>query len=377
MRKREENIIIQSLNEILPLEDEKYLSKWLKSSEENKELYKKLEKLNLVIQMRNGYDEETRKIVKKRFISQIHREKYRKIRLSLISTVAAAAVAIGIFGYITINDEFSHRVNMPQSTLSMEIDTIFQNGQIVAYIERMEQPPVMTKMVALIVDTSNRHLVTVVEEEKIIQNVVKVPKKTVHTLYLSDSTKVLLNGGSTLIYPSKFSGDNREVELYGEAFFDVTKNPNRPFIVITKDVKSVVYGTRINIEAYEHKNYTSTTLFSGEVSVNGVELKPGDCAIRHEGASSIMVSDADLKSIDSWTRNEFYFNEAPLNDILTELSNWYGIRFKFENDNAIKERFTLIYPRDKDLNYALGLLTQTKKLKFKMMGDEVYIDSVK
>lgn len=166
-----------------------------------------------------------------------------------------------------------------------------------------------------------------------IYRTINVPKGEQSFVRLSDSTQVWLNAGSTLRYPDHFSGEQRSVELTGEAFFDVTKTKAgkdpQPFSVHLKDMDVVVSGTRFNVKAYEEDTAPNTTLLEGSVEVRRGghirRVEPGQQAILNTSTGDFTVTKADTNSIKSWMSDEYAFREITLPALLKDLERWYNI----------------------------------------------------
>lgn len=157
-------------------------------------------------------------------------------------------------------------------------------------------------------------------------------------ILLPDGSEVKLNSGSTIIFPKEFLGNNREVELIGEAFFDILKNPEKPFIVKTKSLNTIVLGTSFNVSAYSYDQTTLVTLLEGKVNVMPVKseasssteqliLIPGEQASLDLSSGRFSKKEVELKEHLGWKDGVLYFNREPLNQVFTRLSKWYGVEF--------------------------------------------------
>lgn len=181
------------------------------------------------------------------------------------------------------------------------------------------------------------------------------------TIELPDGSTVTLNSGSSLRYPGIFAADNRTVILDGEAFFDVTKNPSKPFFVKTKDITVKVLGTSFNVKSYPDDNLTETTLVTGKVEITRnsetsgtvnpektLVLAPNQKAVFYRESDELAISTAKpvVESIEkeepiplkvlvqkevktenviSWKNNILVFNSEPFGDIVKKLERWYNV----------------------------------------------------
>lgn len=167
-------------------------------------------------------------------------------------------------------------------------------------------------------------------------------QKTVVTL--PDHSIVQLQAGSSLTYPEAFASGNREVMLSGEAFFEITKDAAKPFIVRSGDVLTTVLGTSFNVQAFPHEN-TSITVLTGKVEVQvsastgpaiaPVILTPGNQAVYDNRYKAITTSVVAVEHYISWRDNIISFNNTSLEEAGEKLSRWYGVTLTFENE-AVK-----------------------------------------
>ena len=136
---------------------------------------------------------------------------------------------------------------------------------------------------------------------------------------LPDGTNVSLNSGSVLRYPEFFSGDKREVELIGEAFFDVTKDPNKRFVVkTTGDERVEVLGTSFNMEAFPGDSILSTTLLEGKVrfvsDAGSVQMNPGEKLVYNNKTSKAKLTKTNGEAETAWKYGKIIFDNTPFNE---------------------------------------------------------------
>ena len=157
------------------------------------------------------------------------------------------------------------------------------------------------------------------------------------TLTLADGTVIRLNSSSTLKYPETFADDGREITLTGEAYFEVAKDTGRPFTVKTGDITTTVLGTSFNVRAYHEENI-DVTVITGEVKVSdadeSVTLAPGQQANYHLGTGALSSRKVDTSFYAGWTGREINFDLVPFDQVLHQLSRWYRVDFRVENQGA-------------------------------------------
>ncbi|MGQ1785436.1 MULTISPECIES: FecR family protein [unclassified Saccharicrinis] len=205
-----------------------------------------------------------------------------------------------------------------------------------------------------------------------------VPRGGEHQLVLADGTKVWLNAQSTLKFPAWFNGDTREVELTGEAYFDVHHNPDRPFIINTEKVDLEVLGTEFNIKAYEDEHDVATTLVDGKVIVKVLDgaqqqvmLKPGEQAVVSE--SKIRVAEVDTKHYTAWKDGLFIFKNESLEHMFQRMSRWYDFDIFFYNQGIKEYPFTGSIKRTSEIESILTLLEHTKRVKFEINNNTILV----
>ena len=175
--------------------------------------------------------------------------------------------------------------------------------------------------------------------------VVSTPAATTTLVTLSDGTRVMLNANSTLEYPASFDdAEVREVRLKGEAHFEVTKNPHRPFVVKAGEMQTQVLGTIFDVKAYR-KDAPKVTLMEGKVKVSNadteVEMRPGQTATLQ--ADKIVVSKASSSASD-WLEGDFDMDQVTLAEAMSDIGAWYNKTVVFQSqanmDKLIHFRFS-------------------------------------
>ncbi|GAB3650170.1 hypothetical protein GCM10028791_16980 [Echinicola sediminis] len=204
-------------------------------------------------------------------------------------------------------------------------------------------------------------------------NTLVVPRGGQFNLSLADGTQVWLNAGSTLKYPTNFTGSERRVELSGEAYFEVAKNTEQAFRVITDQQVVEVLGTAFNIASYKEDASIFTTLVEGKVSVfikdkpeNKQVLSPNQQSEWVKGKEQIQQRSVDVREFIAWKDGWFYFKEKPLEEIMKALARWYDVQVKFENQEAKQLPFTGEIRKYEDLEDVLVLLEKTRDVQFKI-----------
>ncbi|GAB6864439.1 FecR family protein [Bacteroides acidifaciens] len=200
------------------------------------------------------------------------------------------------------------------------------------------------------------------------------------TVNLPDGTSVTLNHYSTLTYPERFKTDNREVELNGEAYFEVSKDKKHPFIVQTDAVDVRVLGTHFNVDAYRDSRDVRTTLLTGSVAVSNKSnsehmiLKPNEIAIYNKVEKKLtrkLLVDATDEI--SWRHGEFIFDDVPLSDIARKLSNSFGTTIQITDSALQNYRISARFPNGEDLETILSVLQDAGYFNYSHNNNQITI----
>ncbi|MEP6949433.1 MAG: FecR family protein, partial [Ginsengibacter sp.] len=167
----------------------------------------------------------------------------------------------------------------------------------------------------------------------ILYNTLSTPRGGQYQVVLPDGSKVWLNSASSLHFPTAFEGNLRIVELTGEAYFEVTKNKERPFLVKVGDMEVKVLGTHFNINAYPDENIIKTSLLEGRVKITKGKatglLQPGKQALLSNGESKMKIIDANMDEVVAWKNGLFQFDGADITTIMQEIGRWYNVEIVY------------------------------------------------
>lgn len=216
-------------------------------------------------------------------------------------------------------------------------------------------------------------------ESKAVYNTIATARGNQFQLVLADGSKVWLNAASSIRFPTAFTGKVRRVEITGEAYFEVTKSPSKPFKVVinaaTKDVAEVeVLGTHFNINAYADEPDVKTTLLEGAVKVkkgNTVQvLSPGQQAILATN-EIFLRKDVDLSLVMAWKEGYFWFDNTDVRTLMRQVERWYDVDVRFEG-KITEEGFTGKISRKVTLSKFLKVL-ELNDIHIKMEGRKITI----
>jgi ferric-dicitrate binding protein FerR (iron transport regulator) len=206
-------------------------------------------------------------------------------------------------------------------------------------------------------------------------NILTTPRSGQYQLTLPDGSLVWLNNVSSLRYPTSFQAKERVVELTGEAYFEVAKDLNKPFIVKTKDGSIEVLGTNFNIMAYTEEGGTQTTLLNGRVRVNTgramAELAPDEQAKVEQNGELIVLKGVPSADIVSWKSGFFYFGRTAFASMMRQLARWYDVDIIYQG-KAPDVEFSGKIDRSLPLNEVLEFLDKNQ-IHFRIEGRKLIV----
>ena len=217
-----------------------------------------------------------------------------------------------------------------------------------------------------------------VGKQKVQIHRLSIPRGETFKVVLSDGTEVLLNSDSRLSYPTVFKGKERVVSLEGEAYFNVTKNTEHPFIVKSGNVQVRVLGTEFNMCSYTPDN-VRVTLIEGKVAVSDtcslqtVEMKPGQSA-QLVSDGTFAVDEVDTETFLYWKEGFFYFDDVALVDMMKEIGKWYNIDIEFRNSEIMNLRMHFLANRQQKVSDLIELLNRMERIHVYLEGESLIIE---
>jgi ferric-dicitrate binding protein FerR (iron transport regulator) len=207
-------------------------------------------------------------------------------------------------------------------------------------------------------------------------NTLFVPTGKDYKVQLSDGSVVHLNAFSRLRFPFSFDGNNREVYLEGEAYFDIAKKADQPFIVHTAGTSVKVLGTSFNVSAY-NDSLIVTSLVSGSVvsdaeDNDSIYLKPGMASVYRKGYRQQQQSFDETITL-SWRKGEYAYYNQPLGTLDAVISHWYGKQLLFDDPALANKMLTGVIERDQPLADFLESLDKTSGITFRITDDKIYL----
>lgn len=218
---------------------------------------------------------------------------------------------------------------------------------------------------------------------EVLYNTITTPRGGQYQLTLSDGSKVWLNAASSLRYPASFAGKERKVELTGEGYFEVAKNPAMPFKVNVAGKGEVeVLGTHFNINSYADEATVKTTLLEGVVKVSATGsgrptkdsrlLSPGEQAQLNSNGQIAIKKNTDIDEVMAWKNGKFIFQDADIQSIMRQVEKWYDVEVSFSG-SITNEQFVGIIPRNVNISQILKMLEKTGTVKFEIEGKRIIV----
>lgn len=216
------------------------------------------------------------------------------------------------------------------------------------------------------------------QKSEVTYNTIMIPRGGEYQVELSDGTMVWLNSETQLKVPTAFVGEERRVFLSGEAYFAVTKDDRKPFIVETDLGNVKVYGTEFNVKRYRDEKQLKATLVEGVIGfssdrIEELKLKPGYQLSLTEGAGKPEIKQVKIYNEIAWRNKQFCFENETLEEIARELERWYNVKIVF-TDPALKDLvFSGTLSRYGKIEMLLRLFEEGVEVKFVVEKDTVKV----
>jgi len=211
--------------------------------------------------------------------------------------------------------------------------------------------------------------------KEIVYNTISTPNGGQYQLALPDGSLVWLNATSSIHFPTSFAGKERRVEISGEAYFEIAKNRDMPFVVSVNGAEVQVVGTHFNVNAYNDEDAVKTTLLEGSVKfVSGANinlLKPGQQSQLASNGLVKVVSNVDVDEVIAWKNGMFGFENAGIETVMRQLSRWYDVEIEYKGKT--EDLFIAEMRRNIKLSDALRALELTGKVKFEILGKKIIV----
>ncbi len=380
-------LIAKKLMGVILPEDEEKLNAWLEEDARNKDLYRRILEVEN-FSTRDMYAkrldvEHTWDALKEQLAGQ------RKRRSLFSSWQMGVAASVILLVGIGLYWGFNKKPKVKQVEVAAHVE--MGGAKAILVTSRGDEIVLQDSSVQLItlgggmvakndgVQVSYKENEGAGKEDVLEYNTIRVPRGGEYKLFLSDNTEVFLNSDSEIRFPVKFGKGKRDVFLRGEAFFVVTKDASRPFVVNANDKMSVeVLGTQFNLQAYPDDAFVETTLNEGAVRVfngkQGVRLRPDEQAVYDEG--KFTVRKVDASSYSAWKEGRFMLLNHSLENIMTRLARWYNIDIFWENPEVKEYHFSGELARYEDFTEILRMLELATRVHFEVKDRTVFVRKI-
>lgn len=369
----------------LSKEEREELTAWLEASSENKSEFERLLRIWLRVSAAGKWErlDEMQENVWKRVIPELT----RRGRKLYVWGARVAAVAVVLLGIMVLWNKEGERTMHMADVLKVESGSpkallVLNTGKEIELKDGETREVVNIAGVGVVQDSSGgvRFEDSGVEnEEEEGYNTIIVPERGEYFAVLNDGTKVWMNSGSELVFPTRFRGDRREVKLKGEAYFEVVADKQKPFYVQTEEATVRVLGTAFNVLAYREDGRVEVALLRGKVSFDVKKeeylLEPGEIATWEQETGSTTVREGNVQAIVDWTSGRFNFEDISLVELAAKLERWYGVKFVFGDEASKALRFSGAVTKYRPLDYVLDIISKTTSVHFKSSGEQILIYS--
>lgn len=361
----------------------KHLKEWIDEDENNKSLFNSIKDEKQLSNSIREFDKTDKDAAWKKFTESISRKSKKEVYLRW--SVAASILVLLAFSSVTIINYFNSREPMvaeimqpiapgePKAFIELDNGTKFDLQNL-----NGKQQVKLEKHVGIVVEGNTvKHNNENKAEIKPELLTIVTPRGGEYKMILNDGTQVWLNADSRMEFPNKFNKKERKVRLTGEAYFSVSTDTARPFIVSLNGMDIEVLGTEFNVSAYGNDNFIQTTLLEGKVSIqntmddfNNISiLSPGQQANLYKENKSVEIKEVDVNQYISWKDGRFVFDHQSLDEIAKVLERWYDVDFVF-TDSALKEtRFSGEFLRYDNIENVYEIIRMTgTKVDFKQEG---------
>jgi transmembrane sensor len=372
-----ENIIVKYLTKSATLSELDILTEWIKTSE-NKEIFKAFVQTHYEINY-SIHNPDSEKLIEE-LLLEIRKNKSIFYKKKFNSILKYAAIFISILGvsYFYLNPRASY--NNEGIIVKGEI-TLEQEDGSINVINSNDSKKIIDKS-GKIVGTQNGNSINYKSGDnidKLAYNILNVPNGKKFKLTLSDGTKVHLNSGSSLKYPVNFIKNNiREIFLLtGEAYLDVSKDKNCPFIVNTKGMNIRVLGTKFNVSSYSEDLEVNTVLVEGLVSIFNKDevyneskaqlLQPSHKASFNKATKNISIEKVDTSIYTAWINGHLFFNDETFKSIINKLERYFDIIIINQYQYLDNKLFTAKF-KNENINEILDAFIENTPFEYKIMN---------
>ena len=306
------------------------------------------------------------------------------LKYAAILVIALTVGAIGFWGYYKNQkpDVFASKIESP---VNGKLQLHLSNGTSVD-LEKDDSKIALGSDQKITID--NEKVIDLTkgsQADNIKMNELVVPFGKKSQLTLEDGTKVWLNAGSRMEFPTKFKNDKREVSLQGEGYFEVAHNQKVPFFVNAGEISIKVLGTRFDVSAYKSDKLIETILLEGSVAIRELSafslfkkesvLKPNQKASYDRNGHSIVVKDEpNVNDAIAWKEGWFKFHRQSIDDVFEKLQRYYNVQFDFNSEVPKEDLISgKLYLKD-SIEQVMLTMQVVAKIQFRINGNKIHVE---
>lgn len=368
------------LDGTLTSEEEKVFQEWLDESPANRELLRRVQDEGFLLEKLRFRARNNKEIAWKKIQHRIRKKPLNFIRFVQYAAVGVVFVCIGFavreFAFTGTGEENQEVAVAVPIKGGYKASLKLANGEHYVLDSLSE---ITARVDGAVIRSGEKGTIMVSEQvsdtmvDDVEYNRIEVPKGGEYKLLLADGTQVWINSSSNFEFPSRFSGKERRVRLSGEAYFEVTEDADKPFIVEVGDKNVQVLGTSFNINDY-NGSFT-TTLVTGRVEVHVGQrdyiLDPS-MQIKVEN-ESVTLAKVDTREFVAWKDGLFVFKNQCLYEVLNTLSRWYDVDVCYEDQELQDLHFSGTIKRHAEIIEVLKFLERTDMVKFTLNGKTLIV----
>ncbi len=380
-----ENRIVKFVNKSANAGDLKALEEWIQEPQTHS-IFREFVKTHFAITI--GMSNPDPNAIRERLLKEIRKEKRLHFVHTMRSVLKYSAVIIFILG---LGYFFRNEI----SNLDTEVIVVPKDEAITLQLENGDIKVIKEDGTSEVLDANgnivgNQQGTKLVYDkeiiiEKLVYNTLKVPNGKRFDVVLSDGTHVFLNAGTSLKYPIKFiQGKNRKVFLNGEAFFDVTKDEEHPFVVNAQALDVQVLGTKFNMTTYDEDAKSEVVLVEGSIAMNsenavseseGTILEPGFKGSYDKSEGVITTQKVNTSIYTSWISGNVIFRNAAFDSIVKKLERLYNVTIINNNEQLANERFNANIEVDNEtIEQVLNYFNKVYQIEYTIVNNKIVIN---
>jgi transmembrane sensor len=390
---KEAELLFKYWNNQLSEQEERDLEAWANESDRNRRLLEKMKDDGLRTELDIFQESDSEALWNKIVAADPELQEGTEPTIRSIwwpRMAAAAAVIVIVASTLILLNRKSTKPNTDIVSQKKEVKQDVPPGQFKARLTLADGSTVILDSVSdgktiqqgsIAVKNTNGQLVydTKAKTSEVLFNTLTTGKGESYQLALADGSKVWLNAASSIRFPVSFTGNDRKVEITGEAYFEVApvrlrSGQKMPFKVFANDVEVQVLGTEFNINTYTDEPGITTTLVEGKVQITkggkSTALTPGQQAQITSAGDIKVDANADVEKAIGWKNGLFIFNGDDLKSVMKQIARWYDVQVVYKGD--YNDRIYAMMRRDQPASVALEIIGKSSK-HFKIENRTIYV----